>query len=77
MSQQLRDVLHLIVGKLSVASEAEAQALHNLVDEALPDEPTPQPASAPAPSPAPSTTPVTVTPGVVTISGQTVAPPAG
>ena len=68
MSQQLRDVLHLIVGKLSVASEAEAQALHNLVDEALPDEPTPQPAPAPV---------TVVTPGTVTTTPQTVAPPAG
>lgn len=68
MSQQLRDVLHLIVGKLSVASEAEAQALHDLVDEALPDEHTPEPAPAPV---------TVVTPGTVTTTPQTVAPPAG
>jgi hypothetical protein len=68
MSQQLRDVLHLIVGKLSVSSEGEAQALHDLVDEALPDEPTPEPAPAPAP---------VVTPGIVTTTPQTVAPPVG
>lgn len=71
MSQQLRDVLHLIVGKLSVASEAEAQALHDLVDEALPEEKSedgPEPgaeattAAAPAPAPAPvlGTTPLVI-----------------
>lgn len=70
MSQQLRDVLHLIVGKLSVSSEGEAQALHDLVDEALPDEPTPKSEAAP------SATPV-VTPGIVTTTPQTVAPSVG
>ena len=63
MSQQLRDVLHLIVGKLSVASEAEAQALHDLVDEALPEEKSevgPEPEAEPVP--APSATPGYVAP---------------
>ena len=67
MSQQLRDVLHLIVGKLSVASEAEAQALHDLVDEALPEEKGAVSDTAPA---ADAGNVVPATPGYV-------APPAG
>ncbi|MDA8311034.1 MAG: hypothetical protein M0Z46_10570 [Actinomycetota bacterium] len=66
MSQQLRDVLHLIVGKLSVASEAEAQALHDLVDEALPEEksedgPEPEAEATTAAAPAPTVTPAAAT----------------
>lgn len=72
MSQQLRDVLHLIVGKLSVASEAEAQALHDLVDEALPED-------KPAPAAAPSATPADPVPTASPLGATQayVAPPVG
>jgi hypothetical protein len=36
MSQQLRDVLHLVVDKLPFASEAERDSYHDLVNEAVP-----------------------------------------
>jgi hypothetical protein len=41
MNQSLRDVLHLIVDKLSYDSESQREAFHDLVDGATPAPPKP------------------------------------
>lgn len=61
MSQQLRDVLHLVVDKLPFASEAERDSYHDLVDEAGPADEKKAEAEPVATAAAPSVTTSTTT----------------
>jgi len=74
MTQQQRDVLHLIVDKLPTSSESEGEALHDLVNEAF-DAPAPPTAVEAQPETPPVVYPTQPTPLLAAVP-QDVAPPA-